>query len=82
MKAVPEWRGVDASLFHAEIEPLNRPAVLRGLVVTGLPSSARAHRRMPLPITYIVIATTSRFPPSWRSPKFRAAFSTLTICWD
>ena len=32
MKAVPEWRGVDARLFHAEIEPLNRPAVLRGLV--------------------------------------------------
>ena len=32
MKAVPEWRGVDASLFHAEIEPLNHPAVLRGLV--------------------------------------------------
>jgi hypothetical protein len=32
MKAVPEWRGVDASLFRAEIEPLNRPAVLRGLV--------------------------------------------------
>jgi hypothetical protein len=32
MRPAPEWHGVDAQRFHAEIEPLNRPAVLRGLV--------------------------------------------------
>jgi Cupin-like domain len=32
MPAVPEWRAVDARKFREEIEPLGRPAVLRGLV--------------------------------------------------
>jgi hypothetical protein len=32
MRAVPEWHDVDARRFHEQIEPLNRPAVLRGLV--------------------------------------------------
>ena len=32
MQAVRDWEGVDAQRFRAEIEPLNRPAVLRGLV--------------------------------------------------
>jgi hypothetical protein len=32
MRSVPEWHDVDARRFREEIEPLNRPAVLRGLV--------------------------------------------------
>jgi hypothetical protein len=32
MAAVPEWRGVDLQRFQSEIEPANRPVVLRGLV--------------------------------------------------
>jgi hypothetical protein len=32
MAAVPEWRDVDLRRFQTEIEPANRPAVLRGLV--------------------------------------------------
>jgi hypothetical protein len=32
MKPARDWHGVDAEIFHNKIEPLNRPAVLRGLV--------------------------------------------------
>ena len=32
MKPIRAWERVDASLFRTEIEPLNEPAVLRGLV--------------------------------------------------
>jgi hypothetical protein len=32
MKPVRDWHGVDARIFAGEIEPLNRPAVLRNLV--------------------------------------------------
>ena len=32
MQPVREWKRVDAKLFNTEIVPLNRPAVLRGLV--------------------------------------------------
>ena len=29
---IPEWRGTDAAAFHAEVVPLHRPVVLRGIV--------------------------------------------------
>jgi hypothetical protein len=32
MKPVRDWEGVDAHRFHTDIETLNRPAVIRGLV--------------------------------------------------
>jgi Cupin-like domain len=42
MKSTPVWESVDAEVFRTQIMPLNRPAVLRGLV-RHWPAVAKAH---------------------------------------
>ena len=41
MKPARDWYGVDAGMFSSEVEPLNQPAVLRG-VVAHWPAVAKA----------------------------------------
>ncbi len=52
-QAVREWHGVDADKFRREIEPLNRPAVLRG-VVAHWPAVAKAKQSPRVLADYLI----------------------------
>jgi hypothetical protein len=74
MKTAPEWFDVDARKFREEIEPLGRPAVLRGLV-NHWPAVARAKESSASLAAYLHSLSNDKPAAAFiQDPKFGGRF--------